>query len=95
MIFDEMLSEKPSLRSLRDVIQTVAPYSNDIAIELGLEKYLRIVQEDYRNNCVVRCQKIFQRFLESENAKWGEVLRLLKKMNFNTIANDTEKQLPG
>ena len=66
VILDEMLSEKPSLRVLRDLIQRVAPHSRDIANELGLEQYNEIVEVNHPN----RCQKIFEEFLKRQNATW-------------------------
>ena len=91
-----MLSEKPSLRSLCDLIQRVAPYSYDIATELGLDRYyLQTLETDHPTNCVLRCQKIFEKFLERQNATWGEILHSIRSLNFNAIANDIEKQLPG
>ena len=42
VILTEMLSERPSLRSLCDLIQRVAPYSSAIAIELGLDEYQQL-----------------------------------------------------
>ena len=95
MILDEMLSEKPSLRVLRDMIQRVAPHSRDIATELGLEEYNEIVEVDHPNNCVLRCQKLFEEFLKRQNATWEKVLCSLRTLKLNTIADDTEKQLPG
>ena len=83
------------MHSLRDVIQRVAPYSNGIAIELGLDEYLKRVETNHPTNCIVRCQKIFEKFLEGENATWGIVLCSIRTLNFNTIAHDIEKQLPG
>ena len=73
VILTDMLSENPPLRSLRDLIQRVAPYSSGIAIELGLDRYyLQTLETDHPNNCVRRCQKIFDKFLERENATWGK-----------------------
>ena len=95
VILTEMLSEKPSLRSLRDLIQRVAPYSSGIAIELGLDEYRQIVEADYPNNCILRCQRIFEKFLEKENATWGEIIHSIRTLNFNVTANDIEIQLPG
>ena len=96
VILDEILSEKPSLRSLRDLIQRVAPYSSGIAIELGLDRYyLQTLETDHPNDCVRRCQKIFDKFLERENATWGEIIHSIRTLSFNVIANDIEKQLPG
>ena len=95
VILDEMLSEKPSMYSLRDVIQRVAPYSNGIAIEFGLDGYLQIVETDHPTNCILRCRKIFEKFLERENATWGKVISSIRTLNFNTISHDIEKQLPG
>ena len=67
-----MLSEKPSLRSLCDLIQWLAPYSSGIAIEVGLDGCRQIVEADYPNNCVLRCQRIFEKFQEKETATWGK-----------------------
>ena len=95
-ILTEMLSEKLSLPSLRDLIQRVAPYSSGIAIELGLDGYyLQTLETDHPNNCVRRCQKIFDKFLERKNAMWGKIIHSIRTLNFNAIANDIEKQLPG
>ena len=95
VILKEMLSVKPLMRSLHHLIQRVAPYSNDIAIEFGLDEYLKIVQTDHPNNCVVRCQKIFEKFLKRENTTWEKVLRSLRTLELEKIAVDIEKQLPG
>ena len=91
-----MLSEKPSMRSLRDLIQSVAPNYYDIALELGLElRYVRIVERDNPNSCVRKCQQIFEKFLERGNVTWREVLHSIRRLNLNTIVHDIEKQLPG
>ena len=91
-----MLSEKPSMHSLHEVIQSIAPIYYDIALELGLEpRYLRIVEHDNPNSCVPRCRKIFEKFLERENATWGKILSSIRRLNLNTIAHDIEKKLPG
>ena len=69
----------------------VATYSSGIAIELGLDRYyLQTLETDHPTNCVLRCQKIFDKFLEKENATWGEIIHSIRTLNFNAIANDTE-----
>lgn len=97
VILEEMLSERPSIRSLHDVIQQVAPHSEDIGVQLGLpQHHLNAVKTDHPTNCVLRCKKIFERFLQqSENPTWGEVLSSIRKVNLITVANDIEKDLPG
>ena len=90
-----MLAERPSMHSLHDVIQRVAPCSHDIAVELGLNEYNQIVETDHPTNCVLRCRKIFEKFLEGANPTWGKVINSIRVLHFIAIANDIEKQLPG
>ena len=94
-ILSEMLAEKPSMYSLHDIIQRVALHSRDIAIELGLDEYYQILETDHPTNCVLRLQKIFERFLEGANPTWEEAIRSIRAVRLITIANDIEKQLPG
>ena len=91
-----MLSERPSMHSLRDLIQEVAPHWHDIGVQLGLaQRDLAIVETDHSNSCVLRCLKTFKKFLESNNPTWEEVLRSVRAVNLITLAERVEYQLPG
>ena len=83
------------MRSLRDMIQSVAPHSRDIAAELGLNECNQILETDHPTNCVLRCQKIFEKFLEGPNATWGKVINTIRALQLIAIADYNEKQLPG
>ena len=95
VILEEMLAEPPSMYSLRDVIQRVAPFCYDIAVEFGLvEKYL-ILETNHPNNCALRCRKVFEEFLNLDNPTWKKVIDAIKVLGFNAIAEVVEKKLPG
>ena len=90
-----MLAVKPSMYSLRDVIQRVAPRCHGIAVEFGLEVQYRIIAADHPNDCALKCRKVFEEFLNGNNPTWKKVIDAIKEINFNWIAEDIEKKLPG
>ena len=91
-----MLSERPTMISLHDVIQEIAPLSYDIGVKLGLDTYqLEKFQTDHPTNCVFRCQKIFEIFLKKRNPTWNEVLHSLRAIDLIVFTDDIEERLPG
>ena len=94
-ILEEMLAMKPSVYSLYDVIQRVAPCCHRIAVELGLEVHYRILETDHPNDCTLRCQKVFEKFLSGNNPTWKKVIDAIKNVGFIAVADNVEKQLPG
>ena len=62
---------------------------------LQLNKDNQILEKDHPTNCVLRCQKIFEKFLEGVNPTWEEVLHSIRAVKLIAIADDIEKQLPA
>ena len=90
-----MLAKKPSMYSLYDVIQQVAPCCHNIAVELGLDVYYRILETDHPNDCTLRCRRIFEEFLIGNDPTWKKVIDAIKNVGHTVVADNIEKQLPG
>jgi len=92
-----MLFEKPSLWSLqRLVIQEVSHVCYYIGLELNISNaVLRNILENHPNNCELRCQMIFEKYLERNIPTWEEILRSIRQIRLISLADTIERQLPG
>ena len=88
---------------MRDLATHVIPLVTTKWYSLGLQllnpKYeneLNTIEEDTRNDAATCCRKMFSKWLNTdEYASWNKLMRALRIVQLNNVANDIQLLLQG
>ena len=92
--------DRPTLRDLViHVIPSVAIKWFNLGVVLLDPKYqneLSVIEADTRNDAATCCRKMFSKWLNTdEHASWNELMRVLRIVQLNNVANDIQLLLQG
>ena len=82
-------ASKPTIQLLMKYRDKIAPYWQDLGIELLQENTdkLNVIQADHPNEVEVCCNKMFQYWLEVDtDANWNKLIDALEHIHQNTTA---------
>ena len=93
--------DRASRPTLRDINTHVIPRVCTDWFNLGLQlldpKYeneLNVIEADTRNNAATSCRKMFSKWLNTDElASWDKLIKALRVVQLNTVANDIEQLL--
>ena len=91
---------RPTLKDLViHVIPSVATKWFDLGVVLLDPKYqneLNTIEADTRNDAETCCRKMFSKWLNTdEHASWNKLMRALRIVQLNNVANDIQLLLQG